>query len=710
MTVKQKPDETQPQASVEPASAPRQLFSLNYARRLAQILLAHADFFVMLLLMAFVAHYYLVQKLPLFVREIEFFDNSWELDLITKAHRGIWLGRDLIFTRGPLFQWLLCWAPLRHGMSLGSFYLYVWVTHYWTTIPVLYGTGALLLNRQPSWVRVFYLLLLLIFWVPTHWIIFNIKVLFPLCSFAVFLRTFPDPGKSFSSLSWRAATAASLIATAFLLSDDSGHYSAAAFAAVLAAFLFYEHSFFALRTAAKYVTLTGAFLAVWVLAVNWATGRLTDFHFWRAAYEVAAQYRWAQNMRMQPPMTPVFWLAVGLNLLIFVGHWFVYRKKPGLSVRARASRLAMLGFALIGVQLILVCAEQLHVATGLFPWIALSCALLLGATEDRLSVLRPTVSVALILVLTAGFSGPNHLFIPRNVLQDRSAITNPHSCPLGLHEIDGVCLKTNNFIQLQTVRDFLVQHTSDSDSIGIFPYQSVYAFVARRNVAGELVQHYISAGDYLNRRQMESLEQARPPWAIYAAEPWQSDPCNGLANFTRTPYIWLYWQRWYRDDFDALPGLLVLRRDEERGKRWQMISTSVLPHAVQGTGNEELVLPADSLGDDLDFIKIDVSVEYPFWWKLLRPSSLVVKMRFAGGEEKAVNVIAQPNHPYEIWIYPWEQAQLANYFSASPKQWRSAVRPRIQSLSLLSQPRDWIAVQPSRIKIQDVQTVKLSEQ
>ena len=710
MAVKQKLEGNQQQASAGPAAASQPSWFLNFARRLAQILLAHADFLVALLLMGFVGHYYLAQKIPLLVREIEFFDNSWELDLLTKAHRGIWLGRDIIFTRGPLFQWLLTWAPLRYGMSLGSFYLYLWVVHYWTTIVALYAMGALLLNRQPSWVRVFYLLLMLVFWVPVHWIIFNIKFLLPLCSFAVLLRTFPDPGTRVSSLSWRAALAASLIAISFLLSDDSGFYTAAAFMAVLPAFLFYQRSYSALGTVARYAALTVTWFAAWMLTINWATGKLLDFHFWRAAYEVATQYRWSQYMHMQPEMTPIFWLGVAINLLIFAGYWLIYRTTPGTAGRDRASRLAMLGFALIGLQLILVCPETLHVATGLFPWIALSCALLLGATESRLSVLRLVISLTVIFVLTAAFSGPNHLFAPGNLGQDRSAITSVHSCPQGLYEIDGVCLKLNNFVELKTVRDFLVQHTNDSDSIGIFPYQSVYTFMARRSAAGEVVQHYITAGDYLNQRQMASLERARAPWAIYAAEPWQSQPCNGVTNFTRNPRIWLYWQRWYSDNFDALPGLLVLRRDEERGKRWQMTSTSILPHPVQGGGDDEIALPAGSFGDDLDFIKIDVRVEYPMWWKLLRPSTLVAKLRFENGDEKTLEVIAQPNHADEIWLYPWEQAQLANYFSSSPGQWRSGARPRIQSLSLRSERMDWIGVQPSRIKIQDVQMVKLSEQ
>src|SRR6266852_7239008 len=89
MTVQQKLDEPQQPASVEPAPAPRPSFFLNCTRRVTQIFLAHADFFVMLLLMAFVGHYYLALKIPLFVREIEFFDNSWELDLVAKTQRGI---------------------------------------------------------------------------------------------------------------------------------------------------------------------------------------------------------------------------------------------------------------------------------------------------------------------------------------------------------------------------------------------------------------------------------------------------------------------------------------------------------------------------------------------------------------------------------------------------------------------------------------------
>lgn len=35
-----------------------------------------------------------------------YMDDDWHLDSAFKASQGIWLGRDLAFTRGPLFQWL----------------------------------------------------------------------------------------------------------------------------------------------------------------------------------------------------------------------------------------------------------------------------------------------------------------------------------------------------------------------------------------------------------------------------------------------------------------------------------------------------------------------------------------------------------------------------------------------------------------------------
>ena len=186
---------------------------------------------------------------------------------------------------------------------------------------------------------------------------------------------------------------------------------------------------------------------------------------------------------------------------------------------------------------------------------------------------------------------------------------------------------------------------------------------------------------------------------------------GGVSNFTRTPSVWLYWQRWYKHEFDTQPGLMLLHRDEERGRRWNMTSTSVLARPVQSRrASEEITLPVTPLGNDWDFIKINLRAEYPVWWKLLKPSIFVVWLHFDRGPDRSVPAIVQPDHPYDIWIYPWEQAELANYFSPNVQEWRVASRPRLQSLSLQCMPIDWLSVTPSGITINGVQTVKLSEQ
>jgi len=687
------------------ASPSQQSFDMPIAKRTGRLILDNADFFVMLVLLWLVGRYYLKLSIPLVVGHVEQFDTSWELDLVAKAHQGIWLGRDAIFTYGPLFQALLSWGPLHRGISLGSFYLYLWVFQYWTIIVALYFTGRFLLRRKPAWVRTFYLLFLVLFWVPIYWILFDIKLLFPLCSFAILLRLLPEQRPSLAGLTWRAAIAASLAATGFLISGDAGAYSLLASVIVLGASLVYDHRRETLFWGVKYGALTGLFFLVWVLAVNVAAGSILDFHFWRASYEVISQYRWSQSVHMLPETVPIFFGAVVLNLAVFFWEWFVHRRVRQVPARARAAWLAMLCFGVLALQSLLVSSETYHVAIGLFPWIALSCALLLDAAEIGISPLRLAGSLAFMLGITAFLTGPNHIFVPRNYFQDRSALIRQHACPSGLYEFDEVCLFEGDFTPLKTVGDFLRQHTIESEPIGVFPYQNVYGFVARRRVAGALVGSYVAAGDYLARQERESLAKARPSWVVYSAEPWQSVNV-GVPFFTRTPEIWFYWQRWYQNDSEPLPGLMLLRRDEQRGQHWSLTKTPILAGKVQGSGDGELAIPV-AFDDDYDFLRIRLTVRYPLWWKILKVPATQLRIRFEDGEERLIFAIVQPNHPSEIWIYPWEGSQLSNYFSSHSSQWRAGSRPRIRSLSLRFLQMDWISAHPSWVSVQNVETIKL---
>ena len=49
---------------------------------------------------------------------------------------------------------------------------------------------------------------------------------------------------------------------------------------------------------------------------------------------------------------------------------------------------------------------------------------------------------------------------------------------------------------------FLKEHAGPQDPITVFPYQTRYGLAARRDVAGGMLQPYISTGEHLSRREI----------------------------------------------------------------------------------------------------------------------------------------------------------------------------------------------------------------
>src|SRR5713101_727663 len=80
-------------------------------------------------------------------------DNSWHLDNVFKFSRGIWVGRDVAFTHGPIFQWLSN-VPARFlGVSMGAVYATWDAVMLWCALVSVYLTLRLLLAEQPAWRR-----------------------------------------------------------------------------------------------------------------------------------------------------------------------------------------------------------------------------------------------------------------------------------------------------------------------------------------------------------------------------------------------------------------------------------------------------------------------------------------------------------------------------------------------------------------------------
>jgi hypothetical protein len=115
------------------------------------------------------------------VSSLNLIDDSWILDTSYKASGAIWLGRDVVFTLGPLYQWMSS-APARWmGVSTGSVYAT------WYTVPMLviilstFFTARLLLPGAAAWRRVLLLLLAAVFWSPP-----DVRVSLVLLAFAYY--------------------------------------------------------------------------------------------------------------------------------------------------------------------------------------------------------------------------------------------------------------------------------------------------------------------------------------------------------------------------------------------------------------------------------------------------------------------------------------------------------------------------------------------
>ena len=141
---------------------------------------------------------------------------------------------------------------------------------------------------------------------------------------------------------------------------------------------------------------------------------------------------------------------------------------------------------------------------------------------------------------------------------------------------------------LQSAADYLQQHSGASDSIVVFPYQTMFGIASRRNVAGGLMQPYTASGPDLAKLEIAGLERVPAPAGLYLPDPdlshWSNSeianwrnldlslPVDGVANFTRTPEVWFWLLHHYRSEQELSPGVFGLRRDDSRASRISMQS------------------------------------------------------------------------------------------------------------------------------------------
>jgi hypothetical protein len=636
------------------------------------------------------------------VPKLNLLDDSWLLDASYKASRGVWFGRDVAFTYGPLFQWLSSVPSRWLGMSMGTT-LATWYTlPLYVVVLATFLTARLLLPKVGGWRRAVLVFLAVVFWSAA-----DVRASLCLLAFAVFLRLVDSVAAGKSSIAAGAFVAAAVCVTMFLVAADSGIY---AVAALLLCLVFTSIARARISRLAQLLVVSVVGFIALAVAVNAVLASPLNFRFWRSSLAIAAGYRWFEPIAMSKLDKHHLFAILAGGVAVFAYAWLL-RKPRGPWTRRPAFLVAGFGFALLMTQSSLVRSDHVHVLMGSYAMIFLGGAILLDEADGP-SWIATTLAI-IIIVATAILAKPVPVLLPGNVAAQLRQIARPaFSCPPGTQEFDRACFLADDVQLLRSVSGFVDSHAAPNSPIAIFPYQTVFGIASRRDVANGVLQSYLVNGGFLSGLEIAALERTRPGTGVYLPDHLLSQVLDGVPNFTRSPDVWFCYFRHYRAAGNPAPGVLGLSRDDSRDSRIQFVSQVVgtAPATVR-ISRRSTALDLGALrwpSDGADFLKLRLRVDYPGWWRLRKPSCLTLVMSFADGSRKPIQLVLPPGHVTDIWVYPWDDSGMATYFATDEADWRPRNRPALTGLQLLITPFDWISVVPNRLTVESVEAVRVS--
>jgi len=680
----------------------------------------HWDLLVVLLLMlASMPAAWLSPRALVVVRDTSLIDDNWHLDEVFKLSHGIWIGRDVAFTHGPIFQWLSSVAARSMGVSMGAIYATWFTVPVWCAFAFVYLTLRLLLPEQPAWKRALLLLLLLVFWEP------SLRNAFPVFLFAIFLRGWYAVIERRAKAYAVGITAALLCVIAFLTASDTGVYSTAAFVVATAAVVFEARR-------EKHVvgtcllTLLAFVLAAFALAlaVNAAMGPAFDFRFWKDGSQMVSVYRWATPAAMTDAGTVRLLGTLLTGAAVFLFRALARSKHDPATAERTGFLLGGFAFAVVMLQSALVRSDYGHIVIAAFAMVFLAGAVLGSFASPRISWLAMLLAIACSMI----FARP--AFRPSTVIRLVEQVRHPMTeCPTGFREFDRGCFVPEFTDMLQSASSYLSEHSRPQEHIVVFPYQTIFGIASRRNVAGGLMQAYTASGPYLTQLEIAGLERVSAPAGLYLPDADMRDlstadlvhwrnlelslPVDGIYNFTRTPELWFWMLQHYRADLQLSAGVFGLQRDDSRAALIEMqpqplgLSAQTFPIHER---NSVVDLGVPDWPADADFLRLRLTVRYSFWWKLRKPERMQIEITRADGSGELRWFILQPNFSTEVWFYPWSPPELVHYFDPDKSHWRSTPRPAITRLRLWATPLDWVSVTPDAIVVEAAEAVRLGTQ
>ena len=293
---------------------------------------------VLLLVLASFPTVWLAPRTVTFVPNYGLMDDNWHLDASFKALRGIWVGRDVAFTHGPLFQFLSSIPARSMPLSVGGLYAT------WNTVPIwcaflfAYLALRLLLPEQPRLEALRPVLLLCSFWET------SLRTTFPVLLFALFLRGWyaVKDGRLRGLRLWNWQR--------FAMGNRFSHrrrYRSVCDRRVVYSVLRYCGGNTQRKVSGQAAVHAAGVLvggrACFAIVINSVMASPFDFRFWRDSMAQVAAYRWA---------TPAAMTAMGevhlLSALLIGIVIFLVRARTRKGDRAMTQRTGFLlgGFSL----------------------------------------------------------------------------------------------------------------------------------------------------------------------------------------------------------------------------------------------------------------------------------------------------------------------------------------------------------------------------
>jgi hypothetical protein len=635
------------------------------------------------------------------VSKLTLLDGSWVLDTSYKAATGMWFGRDVSFTYGPLFQWLSSepsrWLDISTGAVLAT----------WYTLPLLliilstFVCARLVLPAASSCRRALLIFLAVVFWSPP-----DVRVSFCVLAFLVFLRM-ADPVATHHRLVWLHGVLAALIClAAFLFSADTGVYTTAALILCIVATAITNE---APTQPAKFLAVAGATFAILMLMTNAIMfSAPLNFRFWQSSLAMISTYRWAESLAMAKHSKHIVQETIVMGVIVFAIAW--WRRKPdGIDWTLRPAFLVA-GFpmAFLLLQSALVRSDLGHVQAGIYCMIFLSGAILIAGLR-----LPPQLSLGaaiLVMVATLVSAQPFPMFRSRHVWAQWQQILKPNiTCPNGYQDLDHTCFPSEEAKALRTVSFYIDQQTTAGQSIIVFPYQTAFGLMSRRTVAGGVLQSYLVNGRYLTDLELAALRKTQPRFGLYFSD--EDRPLDGVPNFTRSPEVWVYLFRHYQAKNAPVAGFLGLLRDDTRDQRVAFHEQEIAPPIPQIAIHNRMTTvnfgQVQWPSSGADFLKLRLQVNYPLWWKVRKPSCLTLEMSFDDSSNKSIQLVVEPNRLNDVWVYAWDDSDLRRYFFENESQWRIGSRVALTNINLLVTPFDWISVEPTTVAIEGISAVQV---